>query len=240
MKRKTIIISVIIILAALIIFFVAAIKINYSQNELFKQSLDSKDLQGMYDSVFFQSPAIGGRPYIGNEKAPLTLISVIDFQAGLDKTFYWEKMQWLKDSYVDNNTARIYYKYIITKDELLGRKGEFIKALASYCHDEQRMNDTLDFNNALFDAKEEDGQALIQNIYLFADNFSLDKPEFEGCMNSTPKALVQDVVETMKFRIRSPSLIIGIDGKDNEEILGNPSYETMTKRIRLKQIKVGI
>ena len=168
------------------------------------------------------------------------IICVLDFNSQLANTFYWEKMEWLRDTYAYNNTARIYHKYIITKDDWQGRKGDFIKALASYCHDEQRVNDTLDFNKALFGTKEADGQALMQNMYLLADNFSLDKPAFDECMNSTPKALAEDMVETEKFRIQSPSLIIGVDGKNNEVIFGNPGYETITRRIRLKEIKVGI
>jgi hypothetical protein len=234
MKRKTIILSAI-IPALLILLSIAVIKMTYGQNYLFRQSYDAKDWKGIYESISFQSPAIEERPYVGSDKAPLTIIFALDFQSGLAKTFYFEKMEWLKNTYV-NNTARLYHKYIITRDDWQGRKGGFIKALASYCHDKQSLNDTLDFNKALFDAKVEG----IEGLYALAENFSLDKAAFNACMNSTPKALTEDMVETEKFLLQSPSLIVGVNGQDNDVIYGNPSYETITKRIRLKQIKVGI
>jgi hypothetical protein len=48
------------------------------------------------------------------------------------------------------------------------------------------------------------------------------------------------MVETELFRIQAPSVYIGIAGKSNTVLYGEPSWNTLYRAVRDKQIQVGI
>jgi hypothetical protein len=233
-KRITIIIMLIMVLIAFALYLTFSIKINSGRNQLFKNSYEQGNVQGAYSALFFQSPAIENRPYIGFENAPLTIIVVVDFQSEPSKMFYEEKMPEIMNSYVNTGQAKLYHKYYIPREELEGRKSRFIYASASRCYNEFTFNRTTEFNEALFSTPED-------SIGALAEAYSIPREAFLKCIeNNTFQSLYEDMLETSQFSIQSPSIYIGVNGQDNSLLLGNPSIGLIQKRMRVKQIKVGI
>jgi len=234
-KKKIMVIMMLCILAIGFIAFAAvSISINSGKNQLFKSSYEQGDLQGAYSAMFFQSPAIENRPYIGFEDAPLTMIVVIDFKSELSKEFYQEKMGELEQIYINTGQARLYHKYYISREELEDRKGRFIYASASRCYNQLTFNKTIEFNQALFNTPE-------SQIGALAEQFGLPRGAFTNCMKDSQfQSLYEDMLETEQFTVQSPSIYLGVDGNDNNLLIGNPSLDLIKKRMRLKQIKVGI
>jgi len=234
MKKNIALLIMCIIFLALIIYASFGFRILSNHNELFSNSWEKKDLIGAYNALAFQHPAINSRPWLGLQSAPITIIVVVDYQSEFSKKFYNEKMPDIAKQYVSSGQARLYHKYYIIREELRERKGRFIYASASRCYNEFAFNNTIEFNQALFNTPENDIDAL-------ADDFKLPKEEFLKCVReSNFQALYEDMIETEEFTIHSPSIYLGVNGGDNTLVIGNPSMELIQKRMRLKQIKVGI
>jgi protein-disulfide isomerase len=233
-KRITMIIMLCIVLIAFAVYLSFSLKITSDKNQLFKKNYEQGDVQGVYSALFLQSPAIHNRPYIGFENAPLTIIVIVDFQSELSKKFYEEKMPEILNNYINTGQAKLYHKYYISREELEGRKGRFIYASASRCYNEFAFNNTIEFNKALFSTPESSIEAL-------AEEYSIPKEAFISCINNnTFQSLYEDMLETDQFSVQSPSIYLGVNGQDNTLLLGNPSTELIQKRMRVKQIKVGI
>ncbi|MBN2052269.1 thioredoxin domain-containing protein [Candidatus Woesearchaeota archaeon] len=234
MGKSNIIMLICIIFLALVIYAFAGFGILSNNNILFKDSMEQKDWLTAYRALTFQSPAIEGRPCLGLQSAPLSIIVVVDFKSDFSKQFYNEKMPEIMQQYIKSGQARLYHKYYITKEELIGKKGRFIYASASRCYNEFAFNNTIEFNQALFNTQE-------SNIGILAEEFNIPKEEFLKCLSeSNFQALSKDMLETEKFDIQSPSIYLGVNGGDNTMLIGNPSIELIQKRMRMKQIKVGI
>jgi hypothetical protein len=232
-----------IIVLALIAYTVVTLGIVLNKNTLFKQSYDQKDALGAYKALFSKTPETENRPYLGLQSAPLTIMTVIDFTSSDAKSFYDEKMPEIRKAYVDTGQARLYHKYIITFDELNSRTGRFIYVAASRCYNEFDFNNTIQFNQALFSLPV-NGSTYAEtqiSLFLLAGKFQIPKESFLQCVNNISfKELYQDASETEDFSLQSPSLHLGVNGQDNIVLYGNPDMETIQKRMRLQQIKVGI
>jgi len=234
MKKTTISMIIIIFVLASIIYYVIALRMEYNRNQVFKEDYDNKDFRNMYSFFVLNNPLLSNRYYLGKENASITLVVVIDFKSGVGKKFYYEKVPEIKKLYVDPGYAKLYYKYYVTQDEFNRKKGRFIYAQAVQCYTKLYGRATEKFHKALFNTTE-------QNISLLADTFAIPIKDFEECMNKSSFRVIQeDMIETMMFRIQGPSIQIGIDGRDNTVLYGNPSISRINRTIRLKEIKIGI
>jgi len=246
-KARVLIVSIIALLAIMVLFAVIAGGIVLRRNNPLLDAYANKDLAGIRDSVLFQSPDIHDRLFIGKEDAPLTIIIIIDFDSASAKDFYENKADWLKSTFADNGEARIYHKFILGRDEVDQKKGRYLYALASRCITAQSSGsdvDVIGFNKELLATKEVPMLLSEEELIALAGKSGADKPIFRQCLQQPSKdafrELYIDMLESERFKILSPSIVIGVDGGNEETLFGDADEEFITKRMRFRQIRVGI
>ncbi len=249
MKKKknllVLIASVTFLVVLMGVFVVMGSRILLQKNALLLDAYTKHDLAGMRKAVFFQSPDIDGRLPLGKESAPLTIIIVIDFNSQSAKSFYDDKADWLKTAYADTGEARIYHKFILGRDEVDRKEGRYLYALASLCIAAQGTGaDAIGFNKALLATKESHMMLEEEGLIALAGKSGADQPAFRQCLQHPPeksfKELYIDLLESERFKMWSPSIVIGVDGGDEETIFGDADKEFISKRMKFRQIRVGI
>jgi hypothetical protein len=234
MRKSIFGLIIICLLIAPLIYFRIAVKREYDRNSVFQENYLNKDFQEIYRTYVVTKPEITNRAYLGKEKAPLTIIVVVDFASNLSKKFYYEKVPEIIGLYVEPGYARLYHKYHILADEFNEKKGRFIYANAVQCYAELGGKELEEFHKGLFNTSEEKIPAL-------ADKFGILTKDFTDCLEKDSfEALYEDMMETRMYRIQGPSVQIGIDERDYTVLFGNPSIVQINKTIRMKQIKIGI
>lgn len=174
-----------------------------------------------------------GRPALGNENAPLTLIEFSDYQCPFCKRFYHQTQDKLKKEYIDQGKLRIVYKDL----PLSFHKQAYGAALAAHCAGEQgkywEMHDMLFENNKL----EED------DLLEYAKNLALDTSRYRDCVkdNRFANQIEADIAEAGAADITgTPTFVLGKtsdDMIDGVRIRGAQSFENMKAEIE-KQLEM--
>ncbi|HYD03052.1 MAG TPA: thioredoxin domain-containing protein [Alphaproteobacteria bacterium] len=231
---RFVIIASVLIIAFLAIYGVLGFNIMMDRNEYLKQGYENKDYKQVFESIAIVTPEISEISYEGNSNAPLTIVIVHDFTSSESGEFYKEKIPELKSRYVDSGQARIYHKYIITRSEFENKEGRYNEIQAARC-----FNDLTDINSVAFhlDIISTGLDNAIANIGIY----NIEREEFERCYNNKYyKSIYIDMIETEQFSILGPSIYLGINGKENIVMYGNPDIDEIYDSIRLKEIRVGL
>ncbi|HJX05924.1 MAG TPA: thioredoxin domain-containing protein [Candidatus Nanoarchaeia archaeon] len=239
MKKNISVVIIICLLLAPLIYFGIAVKREYDRNSVFQENYLNKDYQAMYNTYLITKPEITNRAYLGNEKAPLTIIVVVDFASDLSKKFYYEKVPEIIGLYVEPGYAKLYHKYPLTQDEFNEKRGRFIYANAVQCYTKLGGKELEEFHKELFNITEDN--TIEEKILALSDKFGVLTKEFTDCLEKESfEALYEDMMETRMYRIQGPSIQLGIGESDYTVLFGNPSISQINKTIRTKQVKIGI
>ncbi|KYK25719.1 hypothetical protein AYK26_01750 [Euryarchaeota archaeon SM23-78] len=238
MNKKVITGVIVLLILASIIYYGIVLVLEYNSNLVLKESYENKDFNKMYNFFVLNNPLISDRTYLGGKSSPVTLMVVVDFESDTSKKFYYEKIPRIKELYIDSGQAKLYHKYYITPEEFDTKKGRFIYASAVQCYLGLGGEEIVEFHKTLFETAEKD-------ILALTNSFVISREDFEECMNkninNNPyKVIYEDMLETKMFKIQGPSIHIGIDGRDNTVLFGNPSISLINRSIRQKQIRLGI
>ena len=174
-------------------------------------------------------PLLDKHPMIGMSEAQLTFIVIIDFQSDDSKNFYQTLMPQLIQEYVNDGEARVYHKYYITEAEYQDKTGRFKYSSAALCYYNLGGDDIQGFHESLFS----------RDVEATKEAYGLGK-DFDDCLGQDSVELRHDTLESSTFRISSPSLLIGIDGRDNTVLHGTPSMARINRAVRYQQVKLGI
>lgn len=160
-------------------------------------------------------------PFIGNEKAPVTVVEYADFSDGISSRMAFAQINSIKRDYVNKNKAKLVFKpYPLLKD---GR----LAAEASLCTWEQGSVPFWAYHDTLF------------QFFVHLDNVSLhnyvsripnaDKAEFAKCMQKGKyAATIQKTLDEGKAAgiTEAPTLIIG-----SKNLTGETPYSLIKKAI---------
>ena len=122
-----------------------------------------------------EAPEIEGRPMLGEDDAPITMVVYDDFECPFCKRFEDETFPALKENYIDTGEVRFVYKHFP-----LGFHEQAVPAaLASECAHEQGM--FWEMHNMIFANQEDISE---ENYKQWAEDLGLDTAEFNECFDS--------------------------------------------------------
>lgn len=153
--------------------------------------------------------SIQDRPVLGDPKAPVTLVELVDFQCPFCKRFFKNSYPLIKEKYIDKGLVRL-----VIKDLPLGFHGEARQAAqAAHCAGEQDaywgMHDMIHGRNDKLD------QA---RLTAYAEELKLDLTAFKGCIASSRHLdhIDSDALEANNAGISgTPSFIVGASAPDS-------------------------
>lgn len=234
MKKKAIISIIVLIAIASIIYYLIDFQLELGKNDIAKDNFDQKNYVETFQAISLNSPEISEIKYEGYESAPLSIIFVADLNSRQSNEFYKNIFPELHKKYVQTGQAKLYHKYIISKEELDSKIGVYSKIQAARCFANLSTNSTITFQIILAQATGNDFSSL-------AKSQGVDIEEFRTCISTKEfKSNYLDMLETEQFIITSPSIYLGVNGGDNTIMHGTPSLENIYKKMRLKEIKVGL
>ena len=237
MKKKLWLALIFIAAIASIVYFSVYFSLELSKNALLKGAYDEKDYSGMAQSVFFKEPDIGQDEYLGANSAPLSIIFALDFESNDATEYFNEAMPQLKEKYVDVGEAKLYFKYVLSRTELNNKSGRYWKVQAGRCFLKLTKDNVLEYHSAIFKRQDDD----LSGFGSDAQALGADGEQFGSCMRDTSfTATYADMLDTEDFTIYSPSMYLGIDGSEYNIIYGRPELDYVFKRMRLKEIRVGL
>lgn len=118
-------------------------------------------------------------PYLGDEKAPVTLVEFGDYQCFFCNKFFHETESSIVKNYVDTGKVKIIFKdfTIIGPDSIAA-------ANAAHCANDQEGK-FWEYHDALYNnwTGENNGWASLDNLTNFANDVQLDQDTFVKCMN---------------------------------------------------------
>lgn len=229
MKTKTTVILAISVFIVAVVYIVYAGIIEYQKNPL----LSENNLDQSYQIYFTGNPLIDERLYEGQENAPISIVAIIDTTSESSKQFYETTIKTIRDTYVDDGQVKIYYKYYITEEDISLETDRYIKTKNIYCYKEAEGKNIQQIHQ----------KTILENNIKTIDTENLDikYEKFRTCINEPEtQQMIEDMVESIQYRIQAPSLIIGINGQDNVVLYGQPTDEILRSTIRNQQIKLGI
>jgi protein-disulfide isomerase len=143
------------------------------------------------------------RPSMGKDKAPVTIVTVSDYQCPFCKRFADNTFKKLKKKYIDTGKVRFVFKDMPLPFHNYAKKA----AQAAHCAGEQGKY--WDMHDKLFDNTQKlDEKSLLQNAKLI----KLDEKIFAECIASTRhmKAIDKDIADAGKAGLSgTPSFVIG-------------------------------
>lgn len=176
-----------------------------------KNSLVAQKPQPVAPAVASISSA--GRPALGKENAPVTIVEVSDYQCPYCKRFADGTLKELKEKYIDTGKVRFVFKDLPLDFHQHARTA----ALAAHCARDQgkywQMHDQLFANNNSLDSK---------SIAAYAKNIQLEMDKFSICMSSNRhlNAINKDVADAGKAGLTgTPSFVIG---KTTSDVINGP------------------
>jgi hypothetical protein len=231
---RFVIITTALILAFLAVYGTIGFNTMMDRNDYVRQSYENKDYKEMFENLAIVTPEISEIGYEGSPSAPLTIIIVHDFTSSESSEFYKTKVPELKAKYVDTNQARIYHKYIITRSEYENKEGRYHEIQAARC-----FNELSDISSVAFHI--DIASTGLDNAIANMGIYDIYPSEFDDCYNNKYyKSTYIDMVETEQFSILGPSIYLGINGKENTVMYGNPDLDEIYDNMRLKEIRVGL
>ena len=187
--------------------------------------------ENVLDTYLVTEPRLAHFPFVGEEEAPITLVIVVDPLRKASKEQYTKIVPFLM-KYVETGQARLYHKHYVAEQDFKEKKGRFIYAAAASCYARLDGQDHIAWHYGLFKTGPEELDSL-------ATSFGLSEA-FADCMHTFPPGVYEEMLETRLFRIRSPSIQVGIEGQDPTILYGVPSPTKINRTIRSKQVTFGI
>jgi hypothetical protein len=223
MRRKVAFVLVVAMLVAAMLYYYFSIKFEIGKNDLLEQQIEQQRYGDIYDFYIDQDIVVQQRPFIGAIDSHITFIVVVDFSSESAKQFYNDIVLPLESEYLQTGQARLYHKYIVSRQEYEQKTGRFIYAAAAAC------TNSISSNKRLFELKGNELPAFIKEQGITSE-------ELDAC----GQMLYEDMFQTDTYRIYSPSIYIGIDTTKNSVLYGSPTLEQISRRVRQKQIQLGI
>lgn len=237
MKKRILITIIILALIGTIIYYYFAAKIEYSNNIYVQEKVNSASYGELYSYYFQQKLLTNERPIVGLESSPLMFSVIVDFYSENMKSFFDNRLDWMKLSYVDTGDAKINFKYYITQEEYEQKKGRFIYAFISHCYTELGGKDLYGFTYDLILADKDN----LEDMLSVAEKHGYSKGLMSACMTKTPPGnIYEDSLESELYRFVAPSVQISIEGEGSIAIYPGTSFNAINTTIRSKQISIGI
>ena len=227
MKKKIVITALILLFVSAVSYHIFAIKSEINKNVLLEKQYQSGDFSKTYLFYVSQEIVVEDRPAVGTN--PVTMIYVVDFTSQASKEALQNTLNTIQENYGTEKDFTRMYKYLISKEEYQEKSGKYLYAIASQCMLRNQLPDVDQKILLLFDLTESE----IANM-LTEQNLSLNE-----CIKTEDVTLYEDMIQTTTYRMYSPSIYIGVNGRQNTVLYGDPVKEKLLKRIREKQIAIG-
>ncbi len=151
--------------------------------------------------------SVSGKPSLGREDAPVTMVEFSDYQCPFCKRHFLTVFPIIKKEYIDTGKVRyIFRDFPIASLHPQAKKGHE----AAYCAGEQNeyweMHDTLFENSKDFS---------VPTLKRYAERIGLDGDRFNNCLQSRKYAsrIEKEIAEGVKAGVRgTPSFFIGPRG----------------------------
>ncbi len=158
--------------------------------------------------------SVSGKPSLGREDAPVTMVEFSDYQCPFCKRHFLTVLPIIKKEYIDTGKVRYVFRdFPIASLHPQAKKGHE----AAYCAGEQNkyweMHDTLFKNSKDFS---------VPALNRYAQKIGLDGDKFNNCLQSGKYAsrVEKEIAEGVKAGVRgTPSFFIGPSGS-GERITG--------------------
>jgi|GEM_PF-3836383 len=198
----------------------------YRHDPALREALAAHDYAGIAASYTTQQPTIANREALGDAEAPITAIAVLDMDGASSKAFYAAQVRRFADTYVAPGEARLYHEYYVPLPDYDAQTGRFIKASLASCFN-GTLNETLAYHLELFDAQDPAAIAAAHGLNPTA------------CLAAGQRRLATDAQETRTSKVRAPGLVVGIDLRDEETLVG-PSWNAIDRAVQTKRFRLGI
>ncbi|MFQ5849330.1 MAG: thioredoxin domain-containing protein [Candidatus Binatia bacterium] len=158
--------------------------------------------------------SVSGKPSLGREDAPVTMVEFSDYQCPFCKRHFLTVLPIIKKEYIDAGKVRYVFRdFPIASLHPQAKKGHE----AAYCAGEQ--NKYWDMHDTLFENSKDFSVPALRR---YAREIGLDGDRFNGCLQSGKYAsrIEKEIAEGVNAGVRgTPSFIIGPRGS-GEKITG--------------------
>lgn len=226
-KNTKLLVLLIMLISFIFLSIITIYEIN--KNTLINQT----NTEELYQIYFTTNPLIKNRLHEGNNSAKITIIAVLDLITDSSSQVYKNTISKIREEYVNTNQVKIYYKYYLTEEDILQKTNRYKKAKIIYCYIEANGSNLQKIHEKI----------ILQNATdtLEIHDLEMNYPNFIDCTTKqTTRMMEEDLLESIKYKIQAPTLIIGITGQDNIVLYGEPTEELLRRTIRNQQIKIGI
>ena len=233
-KKKRVKILVVLLLIILIFIISSAIawyRKDVQHNVILNEKIDSFNADYLYRNYVAAKPDIKDRPFFGNEKANIVMISYLDSGADSTKRFLDEDYPILKKEFIDTGRLRFVVKYYLDSTDL-DKNSERFKA---YSYLECARKTSPDFGRIYFDiikdgANRTDAQSQEQGSKM---KKCMETENFENIKVDAME------VENLGMIGLNPRFYIGINGNVNTALDGIPTITRINQTVRLYEIELG-
>lgn len=226
MKKAAIVALLILAFILSVAYYTYAGISEYKQNKIASKYYDQKQYGELYDFYFDPQPSIAQRHFTGSPDASVTVAAVIDPLAQQSRDFLNTTIAHIERAYVETGQIKLYFKYYMTEEEYVEKRGRFIYGAAGQCYN---GTDSVAFHQELLATEETAIPALLKKHGL---------PE-NPLECSSDDLLYEDMTESHLFRIVSPSVHISINGTGDAALV-NPSVERLDSELKFTLISLGI
>lgn len=172
---------------------------------------------------------VNGDPFLGNPKAPITLIEFSDYQCSFCRKYYKNTLPLIKKKYIE--TGKVKYTF---KDFPLAIHNQAQKAAeASECAGEQgkywKMHDLI-FDNQ--------SNIKVEDLKIYANKIGLNISDFKSCLDKGKyfNVVKADMEDGKKSGVRgTPSFLLGKSNNDGKIsgklIVGAQPFENFEREI---------
>ena len=154
--------------------------------------------------------------FYGNASAPISIITYSGFTCSACKKYYNEIFLQIEKEYINKNKVKYYHKTFLSKADLKNNNTEFKLSNALFCVKQRNPAKYWEFYKLLFSK-------------------NVAEIESQDC------GFDNEIDERIFFGINEqPTIIVGINGRQNTLIYGLPTWHKLNKTIRQKEIFLGV
>jgi hypothetical protein len=198
------------------------------KNPEFKKQLETLDFGGLIKDDI---PSTKFFSFLGNQDAPVTLISYLDIGSEETKNFIEGIMPQIKEEFINSGKINYYQKYYITNKDVETRNSRFIFTKTLFC---VSMLDQKNYYNISFD--------LMKTKEINHQKYNLSKDKLNSCIqNNNFDQINQDMLEMKRLNIIGvkQKLFLVSEGLPNQKMEGIPAYTPFRRMIIQKLFSAG-
>ena len=191
-------------------------------------NLDAKKVLGLGKIV-----SVNDSLFLGSKSSSITITAYLDTSEKSSKDFIDNIYPQISDEFIKNGSVRMYFKSNILSE--VKDYNNFLSIQLLECFKNYKRESYFDYYFDIFNNPYD------EDFELLAKKHGLSDEQIVICNNKSTTSLKNDLDELDKFQLLgyNPVFLIGVEGRQNDIIIGVQNFERFKKYIRDIQISIG-